>query len=1106
MRNSNSALAILLVIAFFVSGLTGSPEQDRHPSPASDSSLSTVLNPDGSLNVAARGSFDPRGFRMGYGPNGEPKFVSQKQLAGGGCPVDNWDTSFSINGTDDRVHAVVADGAGNVYVGGYFTAINDVAANGIAKWNGTSWSALGSGVSGQFARQGVSAIAVSGTDVYVGGDFTIAGGNPAHRIAKWNGSSWSAMGSGLGIAGNDYVEAIAVSGTNVYAGGHFNDGGGLNNIARWDGAAWQPLGTGMDNLVRSLAVSGTDVYAGGSFSNAGGVPANRIARWNGTSWSAMNSDAFGPIPAIAISGTDVYVVAAGGLRRWNGSSWDLIGGSINGGVNAFAVSGTDIYIGGSFTNAGGTAANRIAKWNGSQWTALGSGVGDNILDSVNGIAVSGGTVFVGGSFPSAGGVPTNNFATWNGSAWSGFAANGLNGEVRAIGVSGADVYVGGTFLGAGSVVANRIAKWNSITNTWSALGTGAASTGASVNAIAVSGKKVYVGGSFSSLGGVGVSNVAVWNGSSWAPLGSGVNGSVFAIAVRGEDVFVGGQFTNAGGQSVNGIAKWNGTSWSSLGTPVLPSSVNSLIVSGNDLYVGVTYTTVDGPNYFLKYDGTNWTSLGAGMTGGAVSSLAAVNGEIYVAGGFNAVGGVTAARIAKWNGSIWSALGGGIPGNTGGFDIGGVGNHVVAVGDFRTALGAPFNYIARWNGLVWSPMGGGINGTGSAITVAGGDVYVGGVFARAGCNSSPYFARWRETLWMGTTNTDWHNVANWGGGLVPAQGAGVTISANNATISSADVTLSSLVVANGRTLTVGSGRTLTVTGNLDLSGGTIAGPGTLVVGGELNLSGDISGTAAIVVNGSLNLAGGKISGPGPVTITRCSTGALTGGDSTSFVDSPLVRCINNSGTFRYPVGTGSVYSPVELANIFGPSNFGVEAKAGSYPNPAGGLPGSRLQRWWRLSNSGITSQADITFTYPETEVVGVESRYRVYSIDGGSAMQMPSTLNQAGNRATAVGVAPPLVAAWTLAEGIPAPRTMLGRVTNPGGRGAAAVLVSLVDDLGNTRYTMTNPFGYYRFHDVLTFKPYTVRVTSKKFTFSPSERLVEFDEFTTSVNFVSLDN
>ena len=83
------------------------------------------------------------------------------------------------------------DGSGNVYVGGYFTVIGTVAANHIAKWNGSTWSALGTGM-----NDAVYAFAVIGSDLYAGGCFTTAGGVSANHIAKWNGTAWSALGTG----------------------------------------------------------------------------------------------------------------------------------------------------------------------------------------------------------------------------------------------------------------------------------------------------------------------------------------------------------------------------------------------------------------------------------------------------------------------------------------------------------------------------------------------------------------------------------------------------------------------------------------------------------------------------------------------------------------------------------------------------------------------------------------------------------------------------------------------------------------------------------------------------------------------------------------------
>jgi hypothetical protein len=84
------------------------------------------------------------------------------------------------------------DGGGPaLYAGGSFTIAGGVAANYIAKWNGSSWMPLGSGVSGSSCGEGggVSALMVyddgGGPALYAGGGFTFAGGVAASRIAKW---------------------------------------------------------------------------------------------------------------------------------------------------------------------------------------------------------------------------------------------------------------------------------------------------------------------------------------------------------------------------------------------------------------------------------------------------------------------------------------------------------------------------------------------------------------------------------------------------------------------------------------------------------------------------------------------------------------------------------------------------------------------------------------------------------------------------------------------------------------------------------------------------------------------------------------------------------
>jgi hypothetical protein len=68
-------------------------------------------------------------------------------------------------------------------------------------------------------------------------------------------------------------------------------------------------------------------------------------------------------------------------------------------VTALAVSGSDLYASGSFTNAGGIAANYIAKWNGTSWNALGSGMNGTVWT----LAVSSSELYAGGFFTAVGG-------------------------------------------------------------------------------------------------------------------------------------------------------------------------------------------------------------------------------------------------------------------------------------------------------------------------------------------------------------------------------------------------------------------------------------------------------------------------------------------------------------------------------------------------------------------------------------------------------------------------------------------------------------------------------------------------------------------------------
>ena len=496
------------------------------------------------------------------------------------------------------VRALAVDGVGNVHASGNFAAGTSIIGK-IAKWNGSNWSALEPGLNGT-----ISVLVVdSAGDLYV----------PAFNgIAKWDGVSWSTA-----ISGVSTVNVLAFDGAgNLFAGGGFTTAGGVAalRIAKWDGNNWSALGSGMDNRVSALVVDSMDnLYAGGSFTAVGDIRANFIAKWNGISWSALASGRNNSVTAMAIdSGDNLYaadftITGVGNLNtvvfkvaKWDGSSWSTLGSGMDGDIKALAVdSAGELYAGGSFNTADGTVASRIARWNGSNWSALGSGMNSSVsalaFDSV-------GNLYAGGDFTAAGGIGANRIAKWDGNSWSA-VGTGMNNPVRALVFDRAGMlYAGGDFTVAGGVGASRVAKWNG--SSWSALGSGISN--GSVFALTFDNAgNLYVGGAFSLAGGVSTKEIAKWDGSNWSRFGSGMNIGVLALAFDSTGkLYAGGDFTTAG-RKVSGFVAYANLSDNTPPTLTL-NGPNPLTLECPGQYVGSGAVVSDDtdPNPTLTISGT----------------------------------------------------------------------------------------------------------------------------------------------------------------------------------------------------------------------------------------------------------------------------------------------------------------------------------------------------------------------------------------------------------------------------------------------------------------------------------------------------------------------
>ena len=596
--------------------------------------------------------------------------------------------TFLQNGVDGQVNAL-ATLNGKLYVGGWFTTAGEARANYVAAWDPatSTWSSLGTGIANG-VDNGVYALAALDGKLYVGGWFTTAGGLPANHVAAWDPatSTWSRLGTLIENGVDDDVLALAALDGKLYVGGYFSTAGGsvtANAVAAWEPATstWSRLGTRSENGIDwtsissgVLALTALDgkLYVGGNFTSVGGgVTANSVAVWEPatSTWSSLGTGS-----ANGVSGGGGY------------------GGTY---VNALAALDGKLYVGGDFTTAGGATANNVAAWDPatSTWSSLGTGSANGVNGEVNALAALDGKLYVGGEFTTAGGATANYVAVWDPttSTWSSLgsgSANGVDGGIQvntavmALAALDGKLYVGGDFITAGGATAINVADWETATSTWSSFGTGIANgVDDEVNALAALDGTLYVGGDFTTAGGLPANRVAVWDPttSTWSSLGmgsaNGVGGggnSVYALAALDGTLYVGGDFTTAGGATANYVAAWDPatSTWSSLGTGSangVDDEVNALAALDGKLYVGGWFTTAGGATAkgVAVWDPTTsaWSSLETGSANGVgsggISALAALDGKLYVGGQFTTAGGATARNVAVWDPttSTWSSLG-----------------------------------------------------------------------------------------------------------------------------------------------------------------------------------------------------------------------------------------------------------------------------------------------------------------------------------------------------------------------------------------------------------------------------------------------------------------
>lgn len=418
----------------------------------------------------------------------------------------DWETILFADGPHELT-AIIDDRNGGLATSPPVTVTVDNASPPPQAGNSVWDNTIGSpGMDGPFVGGEVLALTVfddgTGSALYAGGRFTSAGGVPVTHVARWDGTSWSAVGAiGDPALGSNVVRALAGfddgSGPALYAGG-FNNPAAADGVSRWDGTQWTVVGPGqLDIEVFALEVfddgNGLALYAGGEFGAD-------IRKWNPTTqtWEFLDGgilEAFSRVEALEVfddgGGHDLYIggsfIRAGttvvnSLTRWDGASFSALDGGVENAVFALKTFDDDgdlndeLYVGGTFVRlSDGTPMGRIARWDGLGWSDVGGGL-DPVGTGFNPVRVmevfddgSGTRLYVGGNITQAGGLPVNQIAAWDGLEWAqlgdgtGNGVDDISPGVKAMAVfddgCGTSLFVSGDFTIAGGLPAKNIARW-----------------------------------------------------------------------------------------------------------------------------------------------------------------------------------------------------------------------------------------------------------------------------------------------------------------------------------------------------------------------------------------------------------------------------------------------------------------------------------------------------------------------------------------------------------------------------------------------------------------------------------------------------------------------
>lgn len=574
-----------------------------------------------------------------------------------------------------QVYALIPDGSGGWYAGGNFTTVGGISKSYVAhiKSNNTVDNSFNAS-----CNSTVRALLKFNGKLYLGGSFTTVNGTTRLYAAAVNATT-GALVNAWNPSPNNTVNTVTVAygaDTTIWLGGYFTTINSSNLLRPYlanvniTNGNFVTGSVSADNVVNALTTHGDSIFVGGNFSRLGLKTdyLSSISEGGNTSDQSM-PNANNQIRCIIPDDNGGWYVGGyftniGGVDKSyiaHIKSDKTVDNNFTAACNSYVYSivkdGTKLYLGGAFTTVNSTPRNYLAEVNATTG-ALVTTWDPNANNQVNTLALKDSVIVAGGYFTTVGNQNAVRFAVikkTDGKLIGGFP--GYDNVVQKVSVLGDSILTGGNYTHAAyySPYSAKITPSNIKPDP------AFPATNGIIYAVAKDASgNFYVGGSFTTIGGVNQAYVAKLNSSmqvvaGWAPQ---VNSYVRSIIVVGTTVYIGGQFTTTNAVSRPYISALNtanpgsNKTWNSS----LNSNVYTLVTDGTSIYAGGTFTLVNGVTargLLAKFNlsGTvdnTWNPNAAGG-GGSVEQLAISGSSILAGGSFTTVGGTTRNYLAKLN-------------------------------------------------------------------------------------------------------------------------------------------------------------------------------------------------------------------------------------------------------------------------------------------------------------------------------------------------------------------------------------------------------------------------------------------------------------------------